>query len=168
MCLSKKELRRKVLKKRLALSKDDVLKRSKIIIDMIKDELNLSEMTGLFMPIKNEVDLTSLLGENVALPRIIDKMIFCKYTGELVLGKYDILESTGEEVDVKILIVPGSVFDKSGYRIGYGGGYYDRYMNNNHIKVGVCFDFQLVESVPKEKHDVKLDMLITDKEIYRW
>ena len=63
-----------------------------------------------------------------------------------------------------VVVVPGSVFDRSGYRTGYGGGYYDRFLENTDaIRVGVCFDFQLVDDVFPEEHDKRMDFIITEK-----
>ena len=68
------------------------------------------------------------------------------------------------------VITPGIVFDRCGYRIGYGKGYYDRYLKQfskqNSNKVGLGYEFQLIsEPIPYELHDVKLDALITNKEV---
>lgn len=68
------------------------------------------------------------------------------------------------------IIVPGAVFDRSGGRIGYGGGFYDRFftkISDNTVKIGLSFDFQLKKNIPQEEHDVPLDIIITDKEIVR-
>lgn len=164
----KQTLRKEMLSKRRMMSKDDIQSKSKQIVDRLKTLLETDKMVGLFYPIQNEVDLRSMFNKNTALPKVTDSMKLHQYTGDYVLGPYKIKEPTGEEVDVDIVVVPGSVFDKNGYRIGYGGGYYDRYLNKNHIKIGVCFSFQVVDEVPKESHDVPLDYLVTEDAIYRW
>lgn len=65
-----------------------------------------------------------------------------------------------------LVIVPGVVFDRAGNRIGYGGGYYDSYLKQaDCIKVGVAFDFQCVEQIVPEVHDVPVDYIITEKEM---
>ncbi|QVK21173.1 5-formyltetrahydrofolate cyclo-ligase [Mycoplasmatota bacterium] len=169
MCLTKKELRKVALVNRMELTKDEVISKSRVIHNKIEKEINLDCRLGLYMPIKNEVDLTMLLNKKVALPKIIDEMSLYRFNGDFERGMYDILEPTGEEMEVDIIFIPGSVYDKNGYRIGYGKGYYDKYlMNRDIVKIGVCFDFQVVDNIPKEDHDVRLDLLITDKKIYRW
>jgi len=75
--------------------------------------------------------------------------------------------------DIDLVIVPGVVFDKSGHRIGYGHGYYDRFLDNlekinkNAVKVGLAYDFQIADKVPIEKHDVPVDKIVTEKRIIR-
>lgn len=69
-----------------------------------------------------------------------------------------------EEID--IMIVPGIGFDKNGYRIGYGGGYYDRYLEHYHgQKIALAFHLQVVEELPKESHDIPVDYIYTEKSI---
>ena len=74
-----------------------------------------------------------------------------------------------------LIIIPGIVFDKNKNRIGFGGGYYDKFLyklkenhNKNNTKlpliVAVCYDFQLLNSIPYEKHDIKPDIIITEKQ----
>ena len=59
-------------------------------------------------------------------------------------------------------------FDKSCNRLGRGKGYYDSLLKNtNAIKIGICYDFQLFESIPTEPHDIKMDIVITPSHIYR-
>lgn len=65
------------------------------------------------------------------------------------------------------LIIPGMIFNQNGVRLGRGKGYYDRYLGRcRGIKVGLCFSFQIIEEqIPNEAHDVRMDYLITEKEI---
>lgn len=67
-----------------------------------------------------------------------------------------------------LIIVPGLAFDKEGHRIGYGGGFYDKYLKKypRTFKVGVCMDFQLLEELPSESFDVKMDAVITPTKGY--
>ena len=67
-----------------------------------------------------------------------------------------------------LVIVPGIVFDKKGHRIGYGYGYYDRFLKllgKNVKKIGFAFEFQLVDKIPEEQHDVPMDVVITEKRV---
>ena len=67
-----------------------------------------------------------------------------------------------QEIDV--IIVPGIVFNEAGYRIGFGGGYYDRYLSSfNGEKMSIAFDEQIVASVPTEVHDIPVNIILTDK-----
>ena len=86
----------------------------------------------------------------------------CMRDGE----QFGIGEPTGEEYtdleSVDAIIVPGVAFDKEGHRMGRGRGFYDRLLKStpNAYKIGVCFDFQMVESVPVEPHDVMMDRVV--------
>lgn len=92
---------------------------------------------------------------------------------ELEIGFYNILTPKEEFIrwidpkDIDLAIVPGIAFDRHGYRVGYGGGYYDRFLSkySDIIKVGIAFDLQLIHSVPKEEFDIPVDIIITEKEI---
>lgn len=162
---SKKTLRESMLRKRSLLTKNEISDLSSIIVEKVRPLLK--GRVGVFYPIKNEVDVLSIEG-NLAFPKITERMDFYLFEGEFVKGKYNIPEPTGDLVEVDTIIVPGSVYDLEGYRIGYGGGYYDRYMKSHHIKIGVCFDFQVVDLLPRESHDVKLDWLVTEKRIIKF
>ncbi len=87
-------------------------------------------------------------------------------------GAHGILEPDGGEVVIPTTIwVPLVAFDRSGYRLGYGGGYYDatlaalRKANPTLQAIGIGFSFQEVDKLPHEAHDVKLDMIVTEKEV---
>lgn len=89
---------------------------------------------------------------------------------DLAPGYCNILEplKTLPQVDpasIEVVVTPGSVFDVRGGRLGYGGGFYDRFLHTaapQALRIGLAFDLQVVESVPLEKHDEQLDYLITE------
>ena len=77
-------------------------------------------------------------------------------------------EQYGEHKN-SLCIVPGLAFDKRGYRIGYGKGYYDRFLENfNGITVGFCYEEMVEDILPADEFDKKVDYLITDKKIYKF
>lgn len=80
------------------------------------------------------------------------------------------LEPDGDGVDLTEIsgfVVPGLGFDKSGCRLGRGGGYYDRALAGSaHTKIGVCFEVSLLSEIPFENHDVRCDKIITEKNVY--
>lgn len=89
-------------------------------------------------------------------------------------GSFGILEPLLAESDIvsprehDVIIVPGSVFDEKRNRMGYGGGYYDSYLtgiSESCVKIGVCFDFQVLADIPHESHDIPLDLIVTEKRI---
>ncbi len=138
-----------------------------------------------FISIKTEINTTQLnnyiLKKNKTLcfPVVLKKdqhLIFRKFTDEtnLVEGFMNIKEPPIKNPIIipELLFVPCLSFDTCGFRLGYGGGYYDRtfkYLkknNNKYISVGYAFDGQKVSELPKDKFDIKLDYVITEKKIY--
>ena len=119
-------------------------------------------------------------GKTVALPAVNqppDKnMRFIRYTpgDRLIKNKYGIYEPAPDAEKTMrsgvntLVIVPGAVFAKDGRRIGYGGGYYDKFLFGNIylISVGVCFDLQLDEGVPEGGNDVRTDLVITESGVF--
>jgi len=145
-----------------------------------------SKTIGVYLPILNEVQTFEVIQrsltckKNICLPRLDDdnddEMNFYQFFtyNNLVKGKYNILEPKREKdnlcKDIDIIITPGIAFDKRGFRIGYGKGYYDRFLNkllNKNITfIGFGYEFQILNfNIPSEAHDVKLDAIITNKEI---
>ena len=181
---TKNSLRKSVLSFRSSLDKNDVLSMS---ADIFRQFLSIEKIRHasrfmLYVDFRNEVATREIisdlldLGKEVYLPvtlknekKLIPKRIFS--LDDLVPGAYGILEPridapTIDNSLLDVVIVPGSVFDKNGYRTGYGGGYYDRFLENTDaIRVGVCFDFQLVDDVFPEEHDKRMDFIITEKSI---
>ncbi len=180
----KQELRRYMLNLRDSLSKEEMVRVSRIIQEKVleSDEFNSSYIVGLYSPIGSEVD-TSTLAKRViescrvlAYPRIEDKytMVFARVrdpTMDLTLGRYGILEPSDscEMVKPDLIIVPGLVWDERGYRIGYGKGYYDRYLSSNPdaAKIGLAYDFQVLSSIPHSESDVRVNMIVTEKRSIR-
>lgn len=84
-------------------------------------------------------------------------------------GLFEPIENLTEEVgneNINLIIVPGLAFHKKGYRLGFGGGYYDRYLKEyGGRKLSLAFNQQIVQTLPLETHDIPVDSIITDKEI---
>ena len=179
---TKNSLRKSVLSFRISLDKNDVLSMSDDIFRQFLsiEKIQTSSRFMLYVDFRNEVATREIistlldLDKEVYLPvtlkndkKLIPKRIFS--LDDLVSGAYGILEPNVDApiIDPSLLdvvVVPGSVFDKKGYRTGYGGGYYDRFLENTDaIRVGVCFDFQLVDDVFPEEHDKRMDFIITEK-----
>lgn len=85
-------------------------------------------------------------------------------------GAYGILEPKtvrkADENNIDVILVPGLAFDRNGGRMGFGKGYYDRLLESSKaVKIGLCYDFQILEKIPTESHDVPMNFVITEKEI---
>jgi len=121
-------------------------------------------------------------GGRCCLPRTDDnRLVFCatdkaacRPRGPLGLPEppADALSLSPDEIAV--LIVPGLAFDDSGYRVGFGAGFYDRFLSNlrrsgrpSPLVIGVGYDFQVIASVPRSDHDEPLDLVITPRKTYR-
>ncbi|MCX7820502.1 MAG: 5-formyltetrahydrofolate cyclo-ligase [Brevinematales bacterium] len=178
----KKELLRKeFLGKRLSLSREEVEKRSASIVKNIEKSGSLNNDVFLFyVPIKNEVDLLPLAkelflkGKTILFPRIIDYERIVPYIIEdinfdFIKGAFGIPEPNTVPFycEIDVIFVPGIVFGRNGYRIGYGKSYYDVFLSSFPYKktVGVAFDFQLIDNVPFNENDVRLNFLISESEI---
>lgn len=109
--------------------------------------------------------------KNLFLPAVAgDDLIIKRYNKDSVkVGAFGIIEPIGEVIDIKsidLIIVPGVAFDKNLNRLGRGKGYYDRLLiNSNAFFVGVGYDLQVLEDIPTEPHDIKMNCIITEREI---
>ncbi|RWX79423.1 5-formyltetrahydrofolate cyclo-ligase [Neorhizobium lilium] len=178
----KTALRKERLAVRDALPPVERIEKSLSIASHGLDALSFQTGTVIsgFLPIRSEVDLRPLMaqlrdmGARLCVPVILDKqtIVFRELVrgAELVPGTFDTFGPGPDaaELDPQIMLVPLSVFDARGDRIGYGGGYYDRAIDRLHQKglrpalIGIAFDCQEVASVPDEPHDVRLDAVLTE------
>jgi 5-formyltetrahydrofolate cyclo-ligase len=131
---------------------------------------------GAYMPLADEVDITPLfqsLKKTFYIPAF-DEVSGCyrmaRLTPELKKGRFGILEpavpvfAAKDELD--LIIVPGTAFDRAGRRIGRGGGFYDRLLPQYRaVRAGICFDFQCLEAVPAEEHDIRMNFTVTETKI---
>lgn len=172
----KKEFLRKKYKEKRDNIKNKVTKDNLIYQKVINNKDILSSKTLLiYISINSEVDTIKIINyflntKNIAVPKIIDNnMYFCYITNlnDLTPGKYNIPEPTNENIvtdfDKAICIVPGICYDKENYRVGYGKGYYDRFLSKNKIKtIGLCYKECMIEKIDNDKYDYKIDEVITD------
>ena len=181
----KTALRKQILAQRKALSPEQIAQKSSQIISKIIEtsEYKKSECIYAYMPIRGEADMTLLIekawrdGKRVAVPRVAGKELifyYIKSFDELDMGSFGIREPKDglEEASCEdaLLIIPGVVFDKSGHRIGYGGGFYDRYLeaHTRHLIVAPAYDFQVKDKIITQEHDISVDMVICDSERSRY
>ncbi|WP_202708135.1 5-formyltetrahydrofolate cyclo-ligase [Sporosalibacterium faouarense] len=184
----KKDVRRKMIDKRKKLNKSELEKLSDRIIEVLTKlpVFKQSKNVMLYLSFNNEVDSFKLINYCLGnMKRVI--VPYCKSKGkeiipteiqdvktELVKSNFGYLEPKPEYIrpvnldDIDIIIIPGLAFDKRCFRIGYGAGYYDRFLakvNKEIPKVGVAFDFQIIGASQMEKFDIPLDYVITEKRI---
>tara|TARA_B100000886_G_scaffold67333_1_gene42351 strand:- start:332 stop:877 length:546 start_codon:yes stop_codon:yes gene_type:complete len=179
----KSKLRNKVLKLRKSKAKKLInINPSNIYLYLKKKNYNL-KIIGGYYPTNYEIDDLEILnyffkkGSTISLPKIKKKgqMEFYNWNKNdpLLINKFGIPEpETTISVNPDILFVPLVAFDKELNRLGYGGGFYDRYIQKlskikKIVKVGLAFSFQKLKTIPTNKHDKKLDIIITEKDIVK-
>ncbi|MEK6983028.1 MAG: 5-formyltetrahydrofolate cyclo-ligase [Nanoarchaeota archaeon] len=178
----KNQLKQSILEKRNSLSKEEILEKS----DKIKDSLfNLnqykkSKTVMFFVSFNSEINThemikKSLKDKTVIVPKVahneIEPSIIIDLDNLIPHGKFKVLEPIEAmkiaNKHINLILVPGIVFDKEGHRLGYGLGYYDKFLAKvpNAVKIGLAFDFQIVDKLPREMHDVPVDLIVTDERV---
>ena len=184
----KEKIREKCLSQRAQISNTKVSSWSKKIKNKFFDlpQLETAKKVMAYASMRKEIETFELLEE------LLEKgyLVYLPYTRQDIVdlgtaqinnldkdlkdGVFGVQEPVvkirDEEVpvDFDIIIVPGACFTVQGYRIGYGGGYYDSFLAkhaNGALKVGFCYDCFIVDSIPVEDHDVPVDLIITEKRI---
>jgi len=185
---AKKELlRHEVLAKRDARSAEERFEKSaEIASRLVKlSEIIKAESIFTYVSFRSEVDTHRMIdsfldkGKVVSVPltdmkkKIINPFIIKSLENDLVPGVFGILEPDLEKIDpviadkIDIVIMPGAAFSENGCRIGYGGGFYDRFLQQRNItSYALAFDFQLVDEVPFDpEFDVKVDYIVTERRV---
>ena len=179
--MDKKELRRYIREQKRHFTPQQLGEMSLCIMSSLlsHSQIQKADYVLMYHSLLDEVDTHSALdqllamGKKVLLPKVVSdtEMTIHEYIGADSLQPsepYGILEPTTPELSIincqlSIAIVPGMAFDKQGHRLGRGKGYYDRFLSliPNIYKIGVCFPFQMLESIPSESTDVVMDEVIT-------
>ncbi|WP_370642604.1 5-formyltetrahydrofolate cyclo-ligase [Tepidanaerobacter sp. GT38] len=176
---------KKIIEQRLSLLQKEVEQKSDTIMSTLfsTDYYKKAKVVMFYVDMRNEVMTKKAIikalseGKRVVVPRVKKGYgllaIEIKSLDELKTGTFGVLEPPErEEVileEIDLVVVPGVVFDKKGYRIGYGGGYYDRFLpklRKDAKKIAVAFEMQMVDFIPAESHDIKMDAIITEKRLY--
>ncbi len=176
--MKKSEIRKKILR----IRKIKNFKKIKIqsIIKILKKKSVSGKILGGYYPYNYELDIMEILKKfekkkfKISLPKIKvnSQMDFFPWITEdpLAINKYGIPEPISNKIVLPdILLVPLVAFDDNLNRVGYGGGFYDRYIKKlrkkkNIITIGLAYSFQKVKKIQTNKNDVKLDFIVTEKE----
>ena len=186
----KTKYRQSILEARHALDPSKVINLSSAILKTANKELTLQaiETLGGYFAANNEVDIEALTNKRnnknlittfpVIGPNQSIKLIAPKNLEKLNKNKFNIFEpSNGPEIAPikhEVIIVPSVGVDNNGFRLGYGGGYYDRLLmpvlenKNRPLIVGLIYDFQFINDSINEKHDIKLDIVFSEKQIKKF
>lgn len=170
---SKKELRIKAKEIRHSL---DMEKISEKIVQNIKENeiYKKSQHIMIFYPLKHELNLLGLLenDKNFYLPKVNgEKLLVCPYKkgDELTISDFNTQEPTTKAIDPEILdlvFVPALMVDKNNHRLGYGGGFYDKFLSKhalNSKRIVAIPNALIVEKLPSESFDAKIDVTICEK-----
>lgn len=184
--IEKKILRKEIQERLQTLPKEIYEHRSYTIAQKIfKDPLwQSAQSIGITISSPPEVDTFQIIrkawdeGKQIVIPKCLPKerkMNFRKlerfdqlesvYSGllEPIESKTDLVEPS----DIDLLIVPGIAFDSEGFRMGFGGGYYDRFLQSfKGNTVSLAFQEQIVSNLPREDHDIPVEKIITDETIF--
>lgn len=181
--LSKEELRERARAVRSGLSPEDARSYSRSICESLCRSLNGEKTVMVYVSKPPEVDtmplIRYLIGHDVrVVVPIIERetrtlRLSClRDPDHLVTSTFSVPEPIGNEIpvsgeDLEVVIVPLLAFDRAGHRLGYGAGYYDRFLSSypRAKKVGAAFSCQEIGLVPADDNDVAMDMIITEKEI---
>lgn len=182
--LSKSEIRNRMLARRAELTEEIVEKSGNRLVKeleiLTRAQSVCTEVAFIYISAKQEVSTIPLIshylqnGSRVLVPRTLGKghMEAVEITdpeADLAPGRFGIPEPVSGlpswEGAITLTVVPGVAFDRQGNRIGYGGGYYDRFFSRVSgtealYKVGVCYDFQLQERIPSQETDIAMDCVL--------
>lgn len=190
----KRKIRQEFLKKRNNLSRDEIksksekiekelfslpeFQRAKTVMFYVsfRSEVETEKMTRNALKLKKKIVIPVVHGEKIVVSEIKN------LKKELTKGSFGIKEPKKEfrrrvnQKEIDLVVVPGVVFDKRGGRLGYGRGYYDRFLRSKSIKsrmsrsrqcalIGLAFDLQIARKIPLVKGDMKVDKIVTESGI---
>ena len=180
----KQELRKKIKEQKTLMTEKEIEESDKLIEKNIMklDEINNAKTIFCFVSMKDEINTKYIikklldLGKNVGVPKCEKENIMQVYKieslNDLEKGFYNIEEPKAycqkiNPEDIDIAIIPATACDKKRNRIGKGAGYYDRYLENQKmLKIAVCREKFLVESIPTDENDIIMDKVVTENHIY--
>ena len=186
--MDKKSLRKEMIQSRNQLSEEEIKINSEIITSSLLnlDIYKKASFIMTYVDFKSEVKTDLIIkhslsvGKRIGVPMTIPehKEMFISelkdYENELELGNYNILEPKKAFIRqihpelIDLILVPGVAFDRRGYRIGYGGGYYDRFfkkIRKKTIKLALGFEIQIIDKVPEGIFDLPVNYILTENEL---
>ena len=182
MLNEKSVLRTQLKAKRRELSNQEIVQKSnntvKNLFPLLENHSCVMAYLSAFKEVCIDEAITKLIRSDVKVCVPVSDKNTCTITpvrltdlDNISHGAYGIREPIGEEIinanEITAAIIPGIGFDLSGGRIGFGMGYYDRFLQNfKGLKIGVCYEFQLVDKIPTEITDIPMDIIVTEMNCY--
>ena len=176
--IDKNKIRKTMLSLRKNVSKNDLRDNSEIIFERFIDIGFKFDNVMCYLNFGKEIDTTPFIsyfknnGNNVSIPVCNGLDMYAAKFNDLdsfKISKLGVMEPENpiiiDKSTIQICIIPGVAFDIYGNRVGYGKGYYDRFLSGeNIIKVAICHDFQIIDKeILSDKNDIKMDYIITEK-----
>ena len=186
--LLKRKLRKEIREKRDSIKITDRKKISKIIAEKFFKTgfYTGSDKILAYYPFGSEIDTAIIIrralknNKKIILPKVYGRELKLYYVNklseQLEKGKYGILEPISSLCrpagvkDIDLAVIPGLGFDKDLNRLGYGKGFFDRFLRllpEEVKKIALCFDVQVIGNIPVSEYDIKIDLLITESRTYR-
>ena len=173
----KKELRARIRQQKRAMTEEEIVHKSQRLMELFctSEAYRKAESIYGYLPYNQEVRTTPMLeqalrdGKRVAVPKIFGdemKFIWLEDLTQVAPGYSRIPEPVEDgpiaDDPASLVLMPGLAFDAQGHRIGYGGGFYDRFLEQepNHPTLALCYDFQMLPHLETEEHDIPVDCVI--------
>lgn len=178
--MNKENIRTQILKKRSELSGSVVVEKSELIMGQLEAQGFFQKAGRMLFYYSHDQEVHTIElfkkwihQKKLYLPKLLAgnqmEAVLCQDLKEVQLNQFSIPEPKGREVadGLDLILVPGVAFDLIGNRIGMGKGYYDRFLvkQKDVFKVGLAFEFQIFDELPKDPYDVPVDRIITEKRI---
>lgn len=178
--MNKKELRKIIKDRKRQYSSSQLEELSLSVLSRLADHESFRNAKNILMyySLPDEVNTHTFIDEMIALGKTVllpvvkdsENMEIREYSGrkDLTEGSFHILEPTGKLFpperykEIEVGVIPGMSFDVKGNRLGRGKGYYDRFLKKvpTMLKIGICFDFQKINTIPTEKTDIRMDYIL--------
>ena len=175
--MNKQELRQAIRARKRAMTEEDILRRSEILAEKFarSNAYRAAKTIYGYLPYNQEVRTVPMLrraleeGKRVAVPKVYGddmKFIYLDDLSQVAKGYAGIPEPVADgpvaQDETALVLMPGLAFDRAGHRIGYGGGFYDKFLARepHHPTVALCYDFQVMERLETEEFDIPVDLVI--------
>lgn len=175
--MNKQELRQAIRARKQAMTEEDILRRSEILAEKFarSNAYRAAKTIYGYLPYNQEVRTVPMLrraleeGKRVAVPKVYGddmKFIYLDDLSQVAKGYAGIPEPVADgpvaQDETALVLMPGLAFDRAGHRIGYGGGFYDKFLARepHHPTVALCYDFQVMDRLETEEFDIPVDLVI--------
>ncbi len=175
--MNKQELRQAIRARKRAMTEEDILRRSEILAEKFarSNAYRAAKTIYGYLPYNQEVRTVPMLrraleeGKRVAVPKVYGddmKFIYLDDLSQVAKGYAGIPEPVADgpvaQDETALVLMPGLAFDRAGHRIGYGGGFYDKFLARepHHPTVALCYDFQVMGRLETEEFDIPVDLVI--------